>query len=98
MRTMTDRERFRQTQRNAERLKIADIRAEDFSDIDPALPTTAKAGSPEKVRIIAARYQAGLPLWDPEDDQSMRLEYNDDVPGILIPVGDAELDELADEQ
>jgi hypothetical protein len=31
------------------------------------------------VRVIAARYQAGLPLWHPEDDSSMRLDHDDDA-------------------
>lgn len=42
---------------------------EDFSaqGIDPAAPTDAKPGSEEKVRMLAARYAAGLPLWHAED-------------------------------
>lgn len=35
--------------------------------IDPAAPTTAKPGSEEKVLMLAARYAAGLPLWNDND-------------------------------
>ena len=42
---------------------------EDFSalGIDPLNPTGAKPGSEEKVRMLAARYAAGVPLWHDED-------------------------------
>jgi hypothetical protein len=95
--TTAERERQRLRQRSAERLKIAEIRAEDFSDIDPTLPTSAQAGSPEKVRVIAARYAAGLPLWNPEDDQSMRPDHNDDAAVTPVPDGDGDVDDEADE-
>lgn len=36
-------------------------------DIDPAQPTSAKPGSPEKLEVLIARYAANLPLWHPED-------------------------------
>jgi hypothetical protein len=93
--TKTLKERLRLRQRDAERLKIADIRAEDLSDIDPTLPMSAQAGSPEKVRVIAARYQAGLPLWNPGDDSSMLLDHDDDaaVIPVPVPVDDDELDD-----
>ena len=90
-----ERERQRERQRHRQRIKIADIQSEDFSDIDPTLPTSAQAGSPEKVRVIAARYQARLPLWHPEDDSSMRLDHDDDAAVIPVPVDD--LAELPDE-
>jgi|CXWL01.1.fsa_nt_gi hypothetical protein len=35
--------------------------------IDPSEPTKAKPGSEEKVLLLAARYAAGLPLWNPDD-------------------------------
>ncbi|MBA4030082.1 MAG: hypothetical protein C0478_04200 [Planctomyces sp.] len=35
--------------------------------IDPARPTTAKPGSEDKVLMLAARYSAGVPLWNNED-------------------------------
>lgn len=87
MATTAERERRRLQQRSEQRIKIAEIRAEDFSDIDPTRPTSAQAGSPEKVRVIAARYQAGLPLWNPGDDSSMLLDHDDDAAVILIPMG-----------
>ncbi|AMV21830.1 hypothetical protein [Planctomyces sp. SH-PL14] len=42
---------------------------EDFSSmgVDPLIPTPAKPGSEDKVRMLAARYAAGLPLWHDED-------------------------------
>lgn len=42
---------------------------EDFSalGVDPLTPTNAKPGSEDKVRMLAARYAAGLPLWHDED-------------------------------
>lgn len=42
---------------------------EDFSalGVDPLTPTAAKPGSEDKVRMLAARYAAGLPLWHDED-------------------------------
>lgn len=38
---------------------------------DPAQPTSAPGGSPEKVEVLAARVAEGLPLWHPDD--SIRL-------------------------
>lgn len=42
----------------------------DFSamGIDPLSPTGAKPGSEEKVRVLAARYAAGVPLWNDADN------------------------------
>jgi len=39
----------------------------DFSAIDPLNPTGAKPGSEDKVRMLAARYAAGVPLWHDDD-------------------------------
>ena len=39
----------------------------DFSDVDPLNPTGAKPGSEDKVRMLAARYAAGVPLWHDDD-------------------------------
>jgi hypothetical protein len=39
----------------------------DFGDVDPLNPTGAKPGSEDKVRMLAARYAAGVPLWHDED-------------------------------
>lgn len=35
--------------------------------VDPLIPTEAKPGSEEKVRMLAARYAAGIPLWHDND-------------------------------
>jgi len=39
----------------------------DFTNVDPLNPTGAKPGSEDKVRMLAARYAAGVPLWHEED-------------------------------
>ena len=41
----------------------------DYEDVevDPQHPTLARPGSEEKVRMMAARYASGLPLWHHED-------------------------------
>lgn len=35
--------------------------------VDPLVPTEAKPGSEEKVKMLAARYAAGIPLWHDSD-------------------------------
>ncbi|MEZ6068238.1 MAG: hypothetical protein R3B90_21565 [Planctomycetaceae bacterium] len=39
----------------------------DFTDVDPLTPTAAKPGSLDKVKMLAARYAAGMPLWHDSD-------------------------------
>lgn len=39
----------------------------DLSNVDPLNPTGAKPGSEDKVKMLAARYAAGVPLWHDED-------------------------------
>lgn len=39
----------------------------DISELDPLDPTAAKPGSEDKVRMLAARYAAGIPLWHDSD-------------------------------
>lgn len=39
----------------------------NLADMNPWTPTGAKPGSEDKVRMLAARYAAGLPLWHNED-------------------------------
>jgi hypothetical protein len=39
----------------------------DFTGVDPLNPTAAKPGSQDKVKMLAARYAAGMPLWHDED-------------------------------
>lgn len=38
-----------------------------LTGVDPLIPTEAKPGSEEKVRMLAARYAAGIPLWHDKD-------------------------------
>lgn len=54
---------------------------------DPSQPTSAPGGSPEKVDVLTARVEAGLPLWhpgdsirlvDPPDDEPWFEEWPDD--------------------
>ena len=42
---------------------------QDFGSlgVDPFDPTEAKPGSSDKVMMLAARYAAGLPLWNDSD-------------------------------
>lgn len=45
---------------------------EEFEEVDlldgkATTPTEAKPGSEDKVRMLAARYAAGVPLWHDED-------------------------------
>jgi hypothetical protein len=44
-----------------------EIEIESFEGVDPLTPTPAKPGSDEKVKMLAARYAAGVPLWHDED-------------------------------
>lgn len=38
-----------------------------LTGIDPLVPTEAKPGSEDKVKMLAARYAAGIPLWHDGD-------------------------------
>ncbi len=68
---------------------------EDFDyeamGINPLSPTIAKPGSEDKVRVLAARYAAGLPLWHTED-------CYDHGPGGALALGDEELVEDEEEE
>jgi hypothetical protein len=39
----------------------------NFTGVDPLDPTAAKPGSMDKVKMLAARYAAGVPLWHESD-------------------------------
>lgn len=39
----------------------------DYSDLNPSMATHAKPGSDDKVRMLSARYAAGVPLWHDSD-------------------------------
>jgi hypothetical protein len=38
-----------------------------LASVNPKAPTEAKPGSEDKVRMLAARYAAGIPLWHDSD-------------------------------
>lgn len=44
-----------------------EFEAESFEGVDPLAPTGAKPGSDDKVKMLAARYAAGVPLWHDSD-------------------------------
>lgn len=48
---------------------VGQFAEDDFEavGVDPQRPTEAKPGSEDKVRMLAARYAAGLPLWHNDD-------------------------------
>lgn len=53
--------------------------------IDPTLPTDLRPGNAAKVIVIAARYVAGLPLWN-DDDWNERPKTN--FPGPIEPTAE----------
>lgn len=58
----------------------------NFADVDPLTPTAAKPGSIEKVKMLAARYAAGVPLWhdsDCYDHGPVGAVVGDDLEGAL---------------
>jgi hypothetical protein len=63
--------------------------ADLFSERGPFCPTDAKPGSEDKVRMLSARYAAGLPLWHDAD-------CYDHGPGDLEGFGEPTID-LVDE-
>jgi len=44
-----------------------EFEVECLAGMDPLIPTEAKPGSEDKVRMLAARYAAGVPLWHNSD-------------------------------
>lgn len=57
----------------------------DFTGYDPLTPTEAKPGSEDKVKMLAARYSAGVPLWHDSD-------CYDHGPGTADALADGALD------
>lgn len=49
--------------------------------VDVSLPTTANPGSEDKVRVLEARFDAGLPLWNDDDEKLMAGNPNCYQPG-----------------
>jgi hypothetical protein len=62
--------------------------------IHPDVPTEAKPGTEAKVRLLSARYEAGLPLWNDGD----RLDHGPgDRPGIdLLSLAPMAIDDNGD--
>jgi hypothetical protein len=60
-----------------------EFQPESFEGIDPLAPTLAKPGSDEKVRMLAARYAAGVPLWHDSDC----YDHGPSGSGLLIDTG-----------
>ncbi len=52
---------------NAARRQAQPRRPRDFEPPNEAEPTTARPGTPEKVQVLAARIENGMPLWHPAD-------------------------------
>lgn len=63
--------------------------------VNPDAPTEAKPGTEDKVRMLAARYEAGLPLWNNDD----RLDHGPDArPGIdLLAVAPMAIEDESDD-
>jgi hypothetical protein len=55
--------------------RLRDHHTEDF------IPTSAPAGSKQKIDILAERIQRGMPLWHPEDS-------TDTTAGLLVGAAD----------
>ena len=82
----------------AQRCRVC--RGDAFFGIDGRLPTTAPPSSEEKVCVMVARYEAGLPLFNPDDstgvtdDEEKALHFAEDhPPDPLIPEDTGEDDE-----
>jgi hypothetical protein len=60
----------------------------------PDAPTEAKPGTEAKVRMLSARYEAGLPLWNDED----RLDHGPDERGgiNLLSLAPVAADDVSD--
>jgi hypothetical protein len=70
-----------------------EIEHESFEGVDPLIPTPAKPGSDEKVKMLAARYAAGVPLWHDGDcyDHGPSADLSFAAPAAY---GDEEEDDL----
>ncbi len=64
----------------------------DFTGVDPLHPTPAKPGSIDKVKMLAARYAAGVPLWHESDC------YDHGPVGVAVGGGDESYLEEEDEE
>ncbi len=60
--------------------------------IDPQAPTSAPAGSPEKVAVLTARFAARLPLFHPDDNPRIYSPPDDEEYWIECDPDEVELD------
>lgn len=67
-------------------LEEAHLIEDDVADPDPAAPTSAAAGSPEKIAVLAARHAANVPLWHPDDSRVLF-----DVSALMSPTADTSI-------
>lgn len=71
----------------------------DISGYDPLTPTGAKPGSDDKVKMLAARYSAGVPLWHDSDcydhgPANALIGDDDDSEEGVDAIDDLEIDEV----
>jgi hypothetical protein len=64
----------------------------DFTGVAPLDPTAAKPGSMDKVKMLAARYAAGVPLWHDEDC------YDHGPVGVTVGGDESYLEEEEEEE
>ncbi|TWT55564.1 hypothetical protein KOR42_26910 [Thalassoglobus neptunius] len=69
----------------------------DICGYDPLTPTEAKPGSEDKVKMLAARYSAGVPLWHNSDCYDHGPDLQNDLVDSDVS-GVDELDELEIEE
>ena len=65
--------------------------------VDPRQPTKARPGSDEKVRMLAARYAAGLPLWHEEDCYDHSEAAEEAEPLEAVDLTEFDVDQFDDE-
>jgi len=83
------------TNRTIERMPPRSLQEIQETGIHPDVPTEAKPGTEAKVRLLSARYEAGLPLWNDGD----RLDHGPgERPGIdLLSLAPTTVDDDLDE-
>ncbi|MDA1018010.1 MAG: hypothetical protein O3A00_26575 [Planctomycetota bacterium] len=76
----------------------------DRLGIDPQKPTEARPGTEDKVLMLAARYAAGLPLWNHEDcydhaptSAELRDKQPQTLTAAMLRAELVEVDETAEE-
>lgn len=70
----------------------------DISGYDPLVPTEAKPGSDDKVKMLAARYSAGVPLWHDSDcydhGPAVAGEFSDSDSDVVDDLDDLDVDDV----